>query len=134
VAKTKKLSAKLAKYPIMGEIADSLDKAIKKHLKATKHPFHMPGWESPPPAGHLSDFPKGALVTKWYCIGYWTLAVGVYDGKIVLDYSHNPEKAKTKRREFEILHADFDIHIADFLGQTGRCYFSPLWYRAAVDE
>lgn len=38
--------------------------------------------------------------------------------------------AKTKRQEFELLNADFDIHIADFLGKHCKCYFSPLWYRA----
>jgi hypothetical protein len=38
-----------------------------------------------------------------------------------------------KRREIEILHADFDVHIADFLGKTCRCYFSPLGLRVSVD-
>lgn len=135
MAKTKKLPAKFAKYPIMGEIADQLHSAIKKHLKAEKHPFHKAGWESPPPPAHLSDYPKGSLAARWYVVGRWTLCVEVYDGKIVLDYSHNPtfSTAKTKRREYDITNADFDIHIADFLGQIGKCYFSPLWFRASVD-
>lgn len=134
MAKIKKLPAKLAKYQVIGPIADLLDTAIKEHLKTAKHPFHQPGWESPPPAGHLSRFPKGALVTKWYLIGGWTLAVEVYEAKVVLDYSSNRENAATKRRVFEILNADFDIHIADFLGKTCKCYFSPLWFRASVDD
>jgi hypothetical protein len=133
VAKTKKLPAKLAKYEVMGPIADALDAAVKKYLKTRKHPFHQAGWESPPPPSYLSQFPKSALVAKWYLIGAWTLAVEVYDGKIALDYSPNRENAATKRREFEILNADFDVHIADFLGKTCKCYFSPLWFRAAVD-
>lgn len=78
MTKTKKSPMILAKYEVMGPIADALNKAIKKYLKAGKHPFHRPAgvWESPPPHGHLSDFPAGVLVAEGYLIGYRALVVG----------------------------------------------------------